>query len=374
LEFPARYFCPWAILPLLVACPEFARAADRIILRNLEIIQGRSVVSLDEDGVRLDVPRPTGSDRLTWDEIERGTVALDQGRFDELLTELGTPLFRIRQRLKIGDYEALAEPAEKPYPRYDGRKSPTAYMVAQAVMWSRLASGQREAAVEPYLRSFELLRSGAAKIAGIPGSRRLQLHAKSAISTELLPAWFDAEAAARALPDVEKAIRAMAQPRPEGVYLYYASLAMTANQPAEAERVLRTFKGEEKLAAEWREILLVQEEAQSGRPGPHAAALAEKLDELADSSRPGGLYWLGLSRLTNSDTAVIRDGVLDLLTLPAQYGRQQPDLAAAGLYHAAGALDKLKDAAASAALRQELAREYPSTHHGRKSAGEASAR
>src|SRR5262245_49973376 len=76
-------------------------AADRLILRNLDILTDRTVTSLDEDGLVLDGPRPGGGNRVTWDEVERGKIALDQPRFDKLLAELGQPLFRIRQRLRI---------------------------------------------------------------------------------------------------------------------------------------------------------------------------------------------------------------------------------------------------------------------------------
>src|SRR5438477_10230876 len=88
------------------------RAADRLILRNLDIITDRTVTAFDEDGLLLNRPREGGNDRITWDEVERGKVALDQPRFDELLAELGTSLFRIRQRLKVGDNNAAGEPAE----------------------------------------------------------------------------------------------------------------------------------------------------------------------------------------------------------------------------------------------------------------------
>src|SRR4051794_28875506 len=80
-----------------------ADSADRLILRNLDIITDRTVTALDEDGLILDAARANGSNRITWDEVERGKVAFDPTRFDALLAELGPPLYRIRQRLKIGD-------------------------------------------------------------------------------------------------------------------------------------------------------------------------------------------------------------------------------------------------------------------------------
>src|SRR5690349_12003618 len=111
-------------LSSLIGCYLLAaigESADRLILRNLDIILDRTVTALDEDGLVLDAPRAGGGNRITWDEIERGKVALDQARFDALLSELGPPLYRIRQRLKIGDYVAASEPAELLYEKFSRR-------------------------------------------------------------------------------------------------------------------------------------------------------------------------------------------------------------------------------------------------------------
>src|SRR3954452_18917817 len=162
-------------LALVLLGPAAAYAADRLILRDLDIITDRTVTALDEDGLQLDRAREGGGDRVTWDEVERGRVAMDQPRFDKLLAELGTPLYRIRQRLKVGDYEAAGEPAELLYPRFAERKSQTAYLVCQATMGARVARAKREAAVEPYLHCYELLRSKAAVVDKLPGNRPLQV-------------------------------------------------------------------------------------------------------------------------------------------------------------------------------------------------------
>jgi hypothetical protein len=349
-------------------------AADRLILRNLDILTDRTVTALDEDGLVLDASRPGGAALITWDEVERGTIALDQARFDELLKSLGPPLYRIRQRLKIGDYEALAEPAELLYPRFAERQSQTAYMVCQATMWSRLADGRREAAVEPYLRSLELLRSGAAPASGLPGERQLPFEAKTGLSPDFLPVWFDADAAKAELAAVQQAIRRVAQPRPEGVYVYYASLALAAGETAEAQRVLPSIRGEDPLCARWREILLAEQEVRSGSPGPNVAALGESLDSLPPVCRPAALYWLGLAGVQSADEASIKDGILHLLAIAAAHPREQPELAAAGLYHAAAALDKLKDGPGAAAVRYELTSQYGGTYFGAKATGKPEAR
>ena len=70
-----------------------------------------------------------------------------QARFDQLLTELGGDLYRVRQRLAVGDWAGLLPHAEALEGRYAGRRSETAYMVFQALMWSRLAVGQARSGV-----------------------------------------------------------------------------------------------------------------------------------------------------------------------------------------------------------------------------------
>src|SRR3954470_16967408 len=111
----------WLALATSVLWPAISCPADRLILRNLDIVTDRTVTAFDEDGLVLDGAREGGTDRITWDEVERGKIALDQPRFDKLLADLGAPLYRIRQRLKVGDYNAAREPAELLYPSFAER-------------------------------------------------------------------------------------------------------------------------------------------------------------------------------------------------------------------------------------------------------------
>jgi hypothetical protein len=346
-------------------CVAGASSADRLILRNLDIITDRTVTALDEDGLVLDASRAGGGNRITWDEVERGKVALDQARFDALLTELGAPLYRIRQRLKIGDYVAASEPAERLYERFSSRKSQTAYLVCQATMWSRLASSRREAAVGPYLRCYELLRSRAAASGGLPGTRRLKTDPTTAMSSELAPVWFDADTAKAALEPVQQAIRDLAQPRPVGAYVYYATLAIAAGEKAEADRVLSLIQGGND-ANVWQTIVRAQQELANHSRGPAIEQLRSQRDRLPADCKPTALYVLGLADVQSPQEGVVLDGLLSLLTLTPIYGREQPELAAAGLYHAANALDKLKDGKGAAAVRRELASQYAGTYFGAK--------
>jgi hypothetical protein len=339
-----------------------AEAADRIVLRNLDVVTGKTVVGFDEDGVRMD-----DVTRLTWDEIERGRIDPDrQAEFDRMLEELGTPLYRIRQRLGVGDYRGLLEPASQLYPRFAGRRSPTAYMVTQSLMWARLAVGRREQAVEPYLRCYTFLRAAAPAEQQLPGNRRLRVDAETGMSPELLPIWFDADSARIVLPGVLKAITEMPAPRPEGTRVYYGTLALAAGEDEKAVSVLRGIEGRNPSLAELRDIAAAQREVQAGNSGPAVAALAAKADRLSPGNKPLAFYWLGMAQLRSAEVSEQREGILQLLHLPAIYARQAPELAAAALFEAMTTFQGWQDREAYLALRRELVEQYSQTYHAAK--------
>ena len=150
---------------------------------------------------------------------------------------MGEPLYRIRQRLSVGDYRGALPHAEAVYRQYADRESPTAYMVMQSPMWGRLAACRREDSLEPYLRCVEYPQRRNGPVS-LPGERRLAHDPKTGLSTELLPVWFDERAAQAVLPTVFQAIGRMQRPRPEGSNIYYATLALAAGQPEQADRAL----------------------------------------------------------------------------------------------------------------------------------------
>jgi len=350
-------------------CSSLGLAADRIVLRNLDIISDKKVGAFDEDGVRLD-----DWSLITWDEIERGKVAAEQqAAFDQMLKDLGTHLYRIRQRLTVGDYRDILPHAEAVYPRYVGRKSETAYMVFQALMWARLAAGRREEAVEPYLRCYSYLKSTQTpKKISLPGDRRLQYDPRTGMSPELQPVWFDMEAAKSSLPGVLRAVAEMPEPRPEGTRVYYGTLALAAGDSDQAVRVLSGIQGEEPGLAQLREIAMAQREVIAGGTGPAISSLEQNADKFAPANKPLAIYWLGMSELRSGDEPIRRGGILRLLHLPAIYGKGFPELAAAGLYEAMQSFATTGDESGRAAVRRELLEQYGQTYHAAKVKAELS--
>jgi hypothetical protein len=342
-------------LMLLVSTEQVADA-DRIILRNLDVLTDRTVTDFNEDAIQLD----DGS-RLTWDVIERAKLSARQAEFDQMLSELGTHLYRIRQRLKVGDYRGLVTHAAALYPRYAPRESDTAYMVCQALMWGRIAAGEREAALEPYLRCFDWHRQcqREGRAIRLPGERRLQIDVQRGITPELAPVWFDQAAAKAALPAVSSTLASLASPRPPGLRVYAATLALAAGQDELAAKTALELPGMEEMQV----IIAAQGEVMKSAPGPGVAQLREQLAEFDAEVQPLALYWSGRARLLDADQQGRQEGLLDLLKIVAVYGDQQPELAAAGLYEAMQVLARDGDSKGSIAVRRELLDRYGQTWH-----------
>ena len=356
-----RLICSLVALAIarICAAPDgTARGADRIVLRNLKILSDRTVSAFDPDGVRLD-----DGTMLGWDEIEKATLANgQQAAFDRLFAELGGPLYRIRQRLSVGDYRGLLPQAEAIADQYADRDSPTSYMVLQSLMWGRLAVGRREEALEPYLRCCEHLRRHSGQPIVLPGERRLAWDPQTGLSPDLAPIWFDAKAAGSALPRVLTAVNRMQRPRPEGVNIYFAALALTAGETERADRVLAAMASEQPALRELREIVLAQQEIAGGRNAEAVRRLDPKWRTYLPFNQPLALYWLGLGLVRAEDRPTREQGLLYLLRIPALYGGEQPDVAAAALYHSWETLSKLDDARGSVAVRKELLERYGQTY------------
>lgn len=357
-----RITCPRAagaivVVGFVLLIPYQPLLADRIILRNLDVISDQQVVSFNADGVRL------ADDRvITFDLIESGRVsAAQQADFDQILKQLGSHLYRIRRRLETGDYAGLLQHAEAIYPTYAERTSATAYMVFQALMWGRLAAGQREAALEPYLRCHEYLRvsNKTGDSIALPGRRRLRVDMQTGLSSELPPLWFDVQQARQQLQPVARVISQMQKPRPPGARVYYATLALTAGRIELARSVLTDLNGLDAL----KNIIAAQADFLADKPALAIQQLEPLGKQLPLSQQTLALYWRGRARSVSSEPDNQRLGLLDLLRIPAAYGERFPDVAGAALYEVMQSLARQGDIAGSIAVRRELMDRYGQTWH-----------
>lgn len=345
---------------VVLAMPAIATAQDRIILRNTKVITGRSVVAFDPDGVRLSGRPPL---TLGWDEIEAARLTRDQARFNAMLKQLGDPLYRIRLRLTNGDYRDILAQAEAVFPTYADRRSPTAYMVFVALLWSRQAHCQREKALEPFILALDCLRQAPGHSIPLPGDRQPKISMQSGLSDDLLPVWFDPAAAKAALPGVLKAISAIRPPVPPGLYVNAATLALTAGDTDEADRLLARVQSDSRSIQDLLLVVAAQRalnEPDGGPSDPAIAALkrAARLDGF--TQKPLAHYWIGMALLHSESERSKKEGVVELLHLPALSGESHPELAAVALDRSQQALEALGDPGASV-LRSELLFRYPAT-------------
>ncbi|MBW3541192.1 MAG: hypothetical protein KY476_13065 [Planctomycetes bacterium] len=336
--------------------PAVARA-DRIVLRNLDVLNDVTVAGLDENGVRLD-----GGRTLRWDEIESGAVAAQQQKFDMLLESLGDHLYRIRQRLAAGEERDLAEHAEAVFPRYTAHRSETASMVFHALFWSRLASQRRESALEAYLYCLDALSHAEADRWELPGNRRITFDKETGLSAALEPVWFDPAAARKALPRVTKFLEAHGDGLPRGVHVYHATLGLAAGEEVAAEQALARVEARTRPFRELVELAEAQRLVAAGKPQQVVERLGGNVESFLEPHRPLARYWLGRARLTAAEGEALEAAVLELLSIPALHGDEHAELAAAALKHAAEALAPQNPRAASR-LRQELLSAWPETYH-----------
>jgi hypothetical protein len=368
----ARFW--WTIVVLVAGSS--AAAQDRIVLRDLTIVGEGRIASLDADGLVLSQPGEGGERVITWDQVEAVQLAdaAQQEQADRLLSEIGLPLYRLHVRLEIGDEQGLLQPAEKLFETFRERRSPSSLVVLQSLVWGRIAQGERERAVEPWLLAYETLRSRGARLSELPGERRPQLEAATALLAELAPIWFDAEAAKEALPRVEAVAAAMAEPVPHGATLYAASLALAAGDIEKAQSYLATEMPSDSAAAELRTILLAQGDVLNKQPAAAIARLSAFPTEppmqtegrFRPDYRPLALYWLGRARLASEKPADREEGLLALMQVPALYARQSPEIAAAALHEVGQAY--ASEPRIAARLKAEMRDQFPSTWHGRQAA------
>lgn len=337
-----------------------ALCADQLILRNLTIISDRDVVSFDPDGVKLDDGKVIG-----WDQIEQGSVGGErQAKFNAQLQQFGQRLHLVRQRLDVEDYRDLLPELSELYSTYKTRRSQSSYLVLQAKMWAHLSRGEREQALEPYLRCYELLR--AAERAGdtLPGNRRLKYDRQTGFADELTPVWFDGTAAAEQLDGVREAIRSIRPPRPVGAFVYFATMALAAGKENDAARITQSssLQANDPDVAEWKLLIEAQAEVEGGASGDAVASLRERIGQLDGTRQPVGLYWLGISELGGGDPSQKETGLLHLMRIAAIHGEQTAELAGAALYRVAAELNKANDMRGSVSVRNELIDRFGQTH------------
>lgn len=331
---------------------------DDLVIRPNMTLKNKTLYAFDEDGVRLNATaRP-----ISWAEIRGGTLARDQARFDRLRASVGEPLYQVHKALSEGKPAAALVPAEALFPIFAERRSTTAYLVSQALMWARIEVHRPEDAVEPYMLCLTLLET-VKDVGAPPGRRRLRYDSATGLSPELPLVGFDRARAAAALPRARARLRSIGNTAPPGLRLYLAELALAAGDSDAAAAELAAISSPPRGVSEIVEALRAQTLAVSGQAGAALTRLESLRSTCLARNQAMVGYLVGTTRLARAEGDA-RDGVLDLLDVAAAHGDDQPVLAAAALYAAQKALDDQHDAASARSVRVELLRSFPETEPG----------
>lgn len=313
-------------------------------LRGASGVVEEPITALSPAGVQL------GERTISWDRVRAvaGERAAEAGQF----ARLADSAWRARIRLARGD-TALAQPLFEDlferHVRHTGAASgPTGLVIAEGLLQCRTIDGQLAAAIEPWLLAARLRE----RSPGAPGLGALD---SATLLAPSLPPIFIATPALAALTDA----RSLADLVADG-----------ANAPASARLAAWTLVAARfeagqptgprpPLDSDHPGVLFISRIvlARTGSPDERAGARDQLRAGLAADAGSWREAWaraaIGRSLLMEKDPALRREGVVELLHLPARFSGTQPTLAALALAEAAAELRRTGDPGA-AALSAEL--------------------
>ncbi|MEL6497855.1 MAG: hypothetical protein AAF937_02850 [Planctomycetota bacterium] len=287
---------------------------------------------------------------LTWDRVR----AVD-GSGDAALARLlsaGDALWRGKTRLDRGDPIAAVAALEQAFDVFSAEPGHTARVSSDALLAARLALGQAERSVVPWLH----LREQSAALLDAPGALRTETDEEWGLVQDLPPIFVPSRSAARIAADVaaDGLLGWTEGPNRRLAEVYASALLIAAGEspppldwepPSEPVGLVRSIV-----------------EARSDDPRRRAVARADLRRWLADQERSWVKAWchaaIGLSLLNESESERLA-GIGHLLIVPSVYGDAQPYLAGVCLAEAAQALANAGRAEAAARLVDTLSRRSP---------------
>lgn len=344
---------------IILAVDASNSCCQTIVLRDLQLIEGADVAAMTVEGVTLADGR-----NWRWDQIQEGDVGPQwQSEFERWLKEIGEPLFRVRQRLASRDYSSLQPHADELAShaiQYESTSS-VYYLACCAKVRSALDQQQREAALVPLLELLRV-RNEARTFHDIEELSELHF-AESRLCDELLPVWFDADAAREQLAQIRKSARVPKAIPGDAAYIYLNTLAIAAGESA--------IPVENSPSDDpWRLIYSAQSALLAGNNEQVARELDADLFRDSAERHAIALYYLGTAQSQMEPQSVDSNvntnralWMLTLLKIPALYEDRFIELSAA----AVSAVVNHPDSASQVDfehLRSELAGRYRQTTFG----------
>jgi hypothetical protein len=344
---------------LLLSLSSLAAAqddADTIERRGAEpAIVGRITV-VDDSGVS--VRSAQGATHFVpWDRVRR--IVTDRPPAGlERWRDTAETLWRARSRVERND-TALAEPLlERLFEQYRGRTHETALVVAEGLLRCRLVRGANAAALIPALEVGRLHRAGVETASY--AMLRPVIDEETSLCPELAPAWLSSRALDRLQRDLEEydakddpIIAALASG-----YLRALRRQLGVGGAAGSE------EPGEAAPPEHPGVQLLTWCAACGADDAQRRRAARDRLRLEMPTMPTwGEAWarfaLGTSLLREDGIGRRQRGLLDLVHLPARFGRSHPYLAGLSLAWCGEASSAWGDASAAAAFEAELSRRFP---------------
>jgi hypothetical protein len=335
-----------------------AAGVGQVVLRGIDAAPAGAVSAVDLSGV---VIGEGGSARVVgWDRVK--SVGGDKAEAATAFAQTADAAWRARTRLERGDFIAAEPLFERLFEEYRGQSGPTAAVVAEGLLRCRVRRAAHVAAVDPWL-ALLAARQGVGNWDKGEWASEAGLGSVLDAGTGLCPsvppiflnwpsvaAWARMEGASAAEPQAA----ALAQ-------LYLASARFEAGMPAALPAAGVNDAGVQIV----REIVT----ARIGNAEERAEARGRLMERLRKSGSAALPAWLeawcragvGRSLVRESSAELRRLGVVELLHLPARFGRTHPYLAGVALAEAAAVLRELGDQKGADVLTAELAAQYP-TH------------
>ena len=316
--------CLVALVAWLPALFPGSAAAQTIILRDLTLIEAVAVEHMNIEGVFL-----TGGRHYSWDLVLQGEVgAAYQQEFDRWRKTVGELRFRLLQRMKHGDDEALGELASELEKIAEEASEPgeTVFLARCAQVRAALAARNPEKGFSP-LMELIVQRDDKGKFPAVEQLAGLTF-TEDGFCAEQLPFWPDRE---KARAEWQRSISGPASPElsnNEVVQVYRRTLSIAAGEsgPKNLDNVREDDP--------WNSIYLAQSALLDGNWAVALERLDPELHKDSPARHPIALYYSGLAmlRAEQDGHAVERDGKLVLLSIPALYGTQFAELSAAAIH------------------------------------------
>ncbi|MEN0021034.1 MAG: hypothetical protein AAF747_09155 [Planctomycetota bacterium] len=344
-----------AVVPTTIAALASLACSQDLVLRGGEPAPAGDVIAATSEGVVVDADASEPV-IVPWHRVLRVERA---GVVDELAE--GERLWRALWRVERGDTPQAEPTLEAIFADRVAERGPTTRAVAAALTRCRLGRGARLAAIDSWLVWLAAGRTGSGpmvyeprrEVFGLVDEASLVPHDEATGLVPQLPPIFRASHALRVRTETAPLLAAT-DGRAESLESLYRRAAAIAfgDDAAVADAELRDGRPGVALVAA---VVAVQATDPSDAPS-NARRLLQRVIEREPNTWQEAWSRVAIGRhlLRSSDQEVKREGVLELLHVPARFGDTLPDLAALALADSIEAMQTLGDSNVADRLAREV--------------------